>query len=72
MNTIVTTNHEIFEEGNEMCQALEEILDRKIQKENARINKLTLKLIDLGRIEDLVKSAKDTDYQSQLMEEFGL
>ena len=36
MNTIVTTNHEIFEEGNDMCQALEEILDRKIQKEKAR------------------------------------
>ena len=72
MNTIVTTNHEIFEEGKDMCQALEEILDRKIQKENARINALTLKLAELDRIDDIIEAAKSPDYQSQLMTELGI
>ena len=55
-----------------MCQALEEILDRKIQKENARINALTLKLAELDRIDDIIEAAKSPDYQSQLMTELGI
>ena len=72
MNTIVTTNSKLFMEGNAMCKALEEIMDRKIAEEAARVNKLTLKLAELGRMDDIIKAAKDPEYQCQLLRDFDL
>ncbi len=37
-----------------------------------RINRLNIRLIEEGRTEDVIKAAKDTDYQNALLEELGL
>ena len=77
MEIIVKNNRTIFEEEDyEMCQTLEDILDKKIARENAilqnRLNTLNIKLAESGRIDDIIKAAKDISYQSKLFEEFGL
>lgn len=38
----------------------------------ARINELNRLLIDAKRYDDLERAVKDSDYQKQLLEEFGL
>lgn len=55
-----------------MCQTLEEIFMEKVAKEATRVNNLTLKLAELNRIDDIIKAAKDPDYQHRLFKEFGL
>lgn len=59
-----------------MCEALEAIMDRREEKirkiTEDRTNNLTLKLAELGRIDDIINAAKDKAYQYQLFEEFGL
>ena len=77
METITKNNRILFEkEDNEMCQTLEDIVDKRIEKAQLewekRSNSLTLKLAELGRMEDIIKAARDRDYQYQLFEEFGL
>ena len=37
-----------------------------------RINELNIRLIDAGRLDDVIRSAKDRDYQEKLLEEFEL
>ena len=37
-----------------------------------RINELNIRLIDAGRLDDVIRSAKDRDYQEKLLEEFDL
>ena len=37
-----------------------------------RIKQLILKLKEAGRIEDIIKAASDTEYQQQLLKEYGL
>ncbi len=37
-----------------------------------RINELIVRLSDAGRVEDIVRSAKDKEYQEKLLEEMGL
>ncbi|MCD8018458.1 MAG: hypothetical protein LUF92_02400 [Clostridiales bacterium] len=37
-----------------------------------RINSLTLKLSELGRIDDITRAAKDRPYQEELLREFGI
>lgn len=77
METITKNNRILFEkEDDEMCQTLEDIVDKRIEKaqlkwEN-RSNSLTLKLAEAGRMEDIIKAAQDRDYQYQLFEEFEL
>ena len=36
------------------------------------MNRLILKLSELGRMDDMVKAAKDKEYQEKLFREFGL
>lgn len=36
------------------------------------INSLILKLSELGRMDDMVRAAKDREYQERLFKEFGL
>ena len=61
-------------EGEEIGKALGE----KIGKEKGEkqmllgMNSLILKLSELGRIDDMVKAAKDKGYQEKLFKEFGL
>ena len=72
METISKSNRTIFEEDENMCQTLEEIFMEKVAKEATRVNNLTLKLAELNRIDDIIKAAKDPDYQHRLFKEFGL
>ena len=72
METISKNNRTFFEEDKKMCQTLEDILDKKIAKEVARVNALTLKLLELGRTDDIKEAAQNPDFQNKLFEEFGL
>ena len=38
----------------------------------AAINKMNLKLSELGRTEDILKAARDPEFQEQLLKEFHL
>lgn len=76
MDIIVTANKDNFKEVKDMCEALEELIQerldaRALEAEN-RVNELILKLLEQGRTEDIAKSAADPEYQKQLFEEFGL
>ena len=59
-----------------MCEALEEMIEdgRKegIKRGQDRINSLNLKLTQDGRMDDLVKSFQDMNFQKQLLEEYRL
>jgi len=37
-----------------------------------KLNKLTVLLAEQGRMEDIVRAAKEPEFQKQLLEEFGL
>lgn len=55
-----------------------EEIGEKIGKEKGKrqmllgMNRLILKLSELGRMDDMVKAAKDKEYQEKLFREFGL
>ena len=55
-----------------------EEIGEKIGKEKGErqmllgMNRLILKLSELGRMDDMVKAAKDKEYQEKLFREFGL
>lgn len=55
-----------------------EEIGEKIGKEKGErqmllgMNRLILKLSELGRMDDIVKAAKDKEYQEKLFREFGL
>lgn len=84
MDIIVRANHKQFEEAVKMCEALKELFEDEFQeRENrgiqegkleaqTRINSLILRLSELGRTEDIVRSAKDPAYQEQLLKELNL
>lgn len=77
METITKNNRSLFEkEDNEMCQTLEDIVNKRMEKAQLRgenrSNSLTIKLAELGRMDDIIKAATDKTYQYQLFEEFGL
>ena len=88
MDIIVRANHEMFEEAKEMCDALRELFadefkeNRKkglqegrqegLQKGRSEINRLILKLSELGRTDDILKAAQDPAYQEQLLKELHL
>ena len=84
MDIIIRANKEKFEEARNMCEALralfadelEEKLEEKLQEQREqledRINNLNIKLLQSGRIDDVMKASSDKDYQKRLFEEFGL
>ena len=84
MDIIVRANHEMFEEAKEMCDALRELfadefkenrqegLQEGLQKGRSEINRLILKLSELGRTDDILKAAQDPAYQEQLLKELHL
>lgn len=43
-----------------------------LQNGERRVNTLNIKLAELGRTADIIKSATDSEYQQQLFKEFGL
>ncbi|MBM6826292.1 hypothetical protein [Mordavella massiliensis] len=88
MDIIVRANHEMFEEAKEMCDALRELFadefkenrqeglqegrQEGLQKGRSEINRLILKLSELGRTDDILKAAQDPAYQEQLLKELHL
>lgn len=46
--------------------------DAGCDKGQDRVNLLIIKLSEAGRVEDIMKAAKDKAYQESLFEEFGL
>ena len=63
-------------EGIDMCTALRE-LEEDAKREGSRLmndlmNELNRRLLQDGRTEDLFRSTQDTEYQRQLMDEYGL
>ena len=55
-----------------MCQALEELIEDGKKEGKNRINSLNLKLTQDGRMDDLIKSFQDMDFQERLLEEYNL
>lgn len=53
-------------------KAVEEAVEEKAESQRKQMNALNLKLIELGRIEDVVKAAKDDAYQRKLLAEFNI
>ena len=80
MDIIVRANHEMFEEAKEMCDALRELFadefkenrQEGLQEGRSEINRLILKLSELGRTDDILKAAQDPAYQEQLLKELHL
>ena len=88
MDIIMRANKKQFEETNNMCEAMKEFIwehygDEIMKEKQAsftngtqngerKVNTLIFKLSELGRIDDILKSATDTEYQQQLFKEFGL
>lgn len=84
MDVIMRANKHQFEEARNMCEAMREWIREEYadeiqeERENGlkegerRVNALILKLLELGRNEDIRRSAIDSEYQQQLFEEFGL
>lgn len=62
--------------GIDMCETLDYIEKRGIEKGRGhgeeRISELNVRLIEAGRIDDVLKAAKDKDYRKKLLEEYGL
>lgn len=69
-------NKEKFVEVKTMCEALEELmkdeLDAKEEEGETKVNSLIVKLSEAGRMEDIVRAAKDREYQKKLFAEFGI
>ena len=55
-----------YEEG------MEEGIKEGIKSGEGRINLLNTRLIELGRVEDVLQAAKDRAYQEKLLVEFGI
>lgn len=88
MDIIVGANEEKFEEAKEMCEALRRLMKDELEAKRIEgeelgkeigenqmlfgINSLILKLSELGRMDDMVRAAKDREYQERLFKEFGL
>ena len=85
MDMIMRANKKHFnEEVDAVCEALGELVRERYADEIAeaaaiafqngtcRVNTLYLKLSELGRTDDILKSAADPEYQQKLFEEFNL
>ena len=55
-----------------MCKALKEMIEDGKKEGKNRINSLNLKLTQDGRMDDLIKSFQDMDFQERLLEEYNL
>lgn len=64
------------EGGMDMCLAIQEMIqdgiDEGMEKGINRINILISRLAEDGRTEDLVRSARDADYQKKLLKEYHI
>lgn len=60
------------EEKNMGCKAIREMVEDGRTEGQERVNRLNLCLAQMGRTEDIVKAAQDSEYQKQLFAEFNL
>ena len=76
MDIIIRANKEKFEEARNMCEALRELfadeLEEKYRESVQKVNNLNVKLIELGRTDDMIKAASDRGFQERLFEELGI
>lgn len=81
MDIIMRANKKHFnEEVDNVCEALGELVRERYADEiaeaalnaNKKLNSLILQLSELGRTDDILKSAADPEYQQKLFEEFNL
>lgn len=81
MDIIMRANKKHFnEEVDNVCEALGELVRERYAGEiaeaalnaNKKLNSLILQLSELGRTDDILKSAADPEYQQKLFEEFNL
>ena len=49
-----------------MCQSLEEIFMEKFAKEATHVNNLTVKLVELNRIDDIIKATTQRNIKVKL------
>ena len=54
-----------------MQQGMEQGMQQGMQQSTHNINSLILRLAELGRTDDIIKSASDAEYQEKLLREFG-
>ena len=54
-----------------MEQGMQQGMEQGIQQSTHNINSLILRLAELGRTDDIIKSASDAEYQEKLLREFG-
>ena len=55
-----------------MCEVLDYREKRGIERDRRALNRLNDLLLEEGRIEDLKRSTKDSDFQQKLLDEYGL
>lgn len=84
MDIIIRANKERFEEAKNMCDALKELFAEELEEKyqagenegrregRSELSRLILKLSELGRTDDIVKAAKNPEYQEQLMKELNI
>ena len=53
-------------------QGIEQGVEQGIEQERIRINALNRLLAEQNRTNDIIRAAKDEEYQKKLYEEFGL
>lgn len=58
-----------MEEG--MQQGMQQGIQQGMQQSEHNINSLILRLAELGRTDDIIRSAADSEYQRELLREFG-
>lgn len=56
----------------EVEKKVKEEVEKSKSSSEKRFNSLMIKLAELGRTDDLIKGAKNPEYQKKLFEEFGL
>lgn len=54
-----------------MKEGMQQGMEQGIQQSTHNINSLILRLAELGRTDDIIKSASDAEYQEKLLREFG-
>ncbi|MCD8149404.1 MAG: transposase [Clostridiales bacterium] len=71
-DTKLDYNALVKKEGDTMCTLFEEIAKEGEARGETKVNILITKLSELGRIDDIIRSAADSVYQQELFREFGL
>ena len=84
LDAIIRANREKFEEVRHMCDALKELFEEEFAEAEqrgeargearglAQINRLIILLSEQGRESDIVRAAKDEQFQQELLAEYNL